>query len=83
MAYLHYFSDVRIELQQEVKRHPDLMEILSSADRVDFETQFAQVAAHCGVILDGDYLQEELDAVCRLLLKKLRNKRSIIITPNG
>ena len=75
----------RIDLHLEVRQHPELIEILSDLnqqgiDASEFEVRLAAIASYCGVILDGEYLQEELSALCPILTDKLRAKRVVIIS---
>lgn len=78
MAHLEFFPRERLDLAQEVKEHPDLLKLLANHKADEFEIQIAEIAAYCDVILDGEYLQSDLDNLCTILVKKLRNKRSII-----
>ena len=79
MAYLEYFSPQRLALQQEVMQHPELMTLLANHGGAEWETKLAEIAAYCGVILDGAYLPEELDNLCDILIRKLQEKRTLII----
>jgi len=81
MAYLDFFPQERIELQKEVRLHPELMSILSEAKKVDFEVQLAHIAAYCGIALDGVFYAKDLDAICDMLVWKLRSRRTSIILP--
>lgn len=67
------FPEQILALQQELKNHPD---ILKKLEGVDFEESLGIIGAELGIILDGVY--EPLD-LCTLLLKKLKERESIII----
>lgn len=80
---LVFFHPARIALNIEVKEHPRLR--LQIADLVKENPQaevpeiLGVIAAYCGIALDGMYSQEDLDALCNILVQKLRDKRSIVI----
>ena len=79
MAYLEYFSPARLALQKELEHHPDLWPYLAKHPPAEFELRLAEVAAYCEIILDGYYSPDDLDALCYLLVKKLYEKRTLII----
>lgn len=79
MAYLEYFPESRLQLAQEVKKHPDLMEKIQKHPQDEFELILAEIATYCEILLDGYYTQEDLDGLCEILYWKLRNKRSPVI----
>jgi len=80
MAYLEYFAPARIALQQELRYHPDLIEKLQGQPVDEFEMRLAEIAAHCGVILDGEYLPADLDKLCDILVQRLKEMRGAIAT---
>lgn len=82
MAYHMYFSPVRQELQKEVRNHPELVELLSQEPSVEFEVRLAKVAKFCGILVDGEYTQQDVDNICALCLEELK-KRSTLILPAG
>ena len=61
MAYLEMFSEERIALNKELAYHPALMELLGKHAMDEFEIRLAEIAAYCGVVVDGDYLSKDLD----------------------
>ena len=73
------FSEAKIELAREAAKHPELVEILSTFDPNDFEIQLAEIAAYVKVMVHGDYIPSELDALCAILHTKLRAKRGGIV----
>lgn len=79
MAQYEYFPQVRIDLAQELQYHPELQQLLANHNAEDFEVKLAEVAAYCDVMLDGYYLPEEIDSICRLLIDRLRKKRILIV----
>jgi hypothetical protein len=80
MAIHEYFPEVRIELAREVRHHPKLTELLAEYDPNDFTEQVAEIAAYCEVVVHGDYLPQEIDHLCGILIQKLKAKRKVIIT---
>lgn len=79
MAHLEFFSEARIELNKEVRHHPELQQLLATLGSDDFEDRLACVAAYCSVIVDGFYTPSELDRLCDILIQKLRDKRIVIV----
>ena len=80
---LEFFSEHRIALNQEVLQHPELQALLGTHPVDAFEERLGEVAAYCGIIVDGYYTQEDIDKLCGILVRKLRDKRSIIILPDS
>lgn len=75
------FSPARIALQREVNKHPLLVDLLlqSKANGQDeWGEQLAEIAAFCGVVMDGDYYPSELEPLYDKLYFELRAARSII-----
>ena len=62
-------------MQQEVLKHPELMERLSAIQSNEVELRMAAIATYCEVMLDGLYTVEEL---CKVLMPRLVQKRHVI-----
>lgn len=76
------FSEARIALQREVNRHPLLVEFIQVAamnGQDQWEDQLAEIAAFCGVALDGHYMPSELEVLYDKLYFELRAARTIIV----
>ncbi|MGL5074245.1 MAG: hypothetical protein ACRDBG_00170 [Waterburya sp.] len=76
-----YFHENVIALQEEITKHPELMEILAKQTSEEPYIHVVEVATYCGVILDGDYVKNEIEDLCGVLVKKLQQKRCILILP--
>lgn len=72
---LVYFPDSYINLQKEIPNHPDLVKLLENQPNELFEVRLAEVAAYCGVILDGYYIPKQLEELCEILESHLILKR--------
>lgn len=70
-----------IDLQVEVRNHPELIERLQRHRAEDFEIRMAEIATYCEVILDGEYVQADFDHLAGILVKKLVEKRTPLIFP--
>ena len=70
------FSQHRLDLAQEVKQHPTLMEFINNHPQDEFEIILSEIAAYCEVGLDGDYTPSDLDGLCKVLYEKLVGKRT-------
>lgn len=73
---LEFFSDHRIELDREVVNHPDLITLLQNHPVDEFEIRLMEIATYCGIALDGEYYQEDLDRLCKVLKERLYTKRT-------
>lgn len=78
---LVYFSPAQLALNQEVLKHPKLMERLDSKRTADFELKLAEIASYCGILLDGYYVQNDIDNICDLCITELKKQSSAIILP--
>lgn len=76
MAMIH---PVQLALREEVLKTPDLLEQLKAAECQDFPEELAVIGNYCGVIIHGDYFQEDLLNLCDILIRKLREKNKLII----
>lgn len=76
---LVYFNQNRVDLAQECKEHPELMDLLAMHQQDEFEVMLAQIAAYCEVVLNDNYTPSDLDYLCGILCNKLREKRGSIV----
>jgi hypothetical protein len=76
------FPIERIELHREVGRHPQLVEILSEQPSATFAEKLASIATYCGVLIDGDFSQKEINQLCDILIRELQQKRTGLILLN-
>lgn len=79
MAHLQFFPPEILTLQEEVYKHPPLVEILRNKDSKYFEDHLAEICTYCGIAIDSDL---DIQAVCLLaeqLTKELYSKRTSII----
>ena len=81
MAYIEYFPPHMIELQEEIFNHPELCRLLANHPPQEKEMRLAEIAAYCGIILNGMYMPEDIDKLCEILHRKLVEKRIQIILP--
>ena len=75
------FSQARQALAKEIIEHPKLMDVLSTNPTADFEEKLAAVAAYCGIAVDGEFTQKEVDTLCELCLKELKKRNVQILLP--
>jgi hypothetical protein len=76
---LVYFSPVRQALNAEIASHAGLQEYLKKHPTTEFEVRLAEIARYCGVMLDGEYDQQDIDNICGLCLEELRKKSTIVL----
>ncbi len=79
-----YFPAARVALNREVKYHPELMKLLIAYNPVtQFPDMIGEIAAYCGIMVDGTYTPKQLDDMCDVLYRELVSSRQIIITGEG
>jgi 1-aminocyclopropane-1-carboxylate deaminase/D-cysteine desulfhydrase-like pyridoxal-dependent ACC family enzyme len=76
---IEMFSEELIALREEIQHHHDLLVILHGQPDKDVYIHIAEIAAYCGVILDGSYSRDEIITLCDVLTKALKKKNDIII----
>lgn len=83
MVELEFFDEAKIALIQEVKKYwPEIMADLGAMDSRDWPDQLATIAAHCKIMLDGNYTVAQLDDLTKKLFWELRYLRGAeVISP--
>ena len=76
-----YFPEDLNALRQEIDNHPDLLVILSVQQDKDVYIQLAEIAAYCGIVLDGEYTRDALIKLCGIMVNQLQSRRIKIILP--
>lgn len=76
-----YFPQELIDLRIEIQKHPILLKILHDQAEKDIYIQLMEIATHCGILVAGDYTQEDMLGLCRVMTNKLMSMRTIIILP--
>jgi hypothetical protein len=66
----YYFPEVYNRLNEEIAWHPDLQKKL--AKHTDFHLALCEVAAHCLIMVEGEYAQEDIEKLCELCLERLQ-----------
>jgi len=77
-----YFTESEIALSREIGNHPILMERLSKHPPQEKEIRLAEVASYCDIVLDGTYSPDDLDRLCWVLWRKLKEKNTGILILN-
>ena len=73
---VNLFPESFIALNRETAEHPVLMERLANHQMAEWEVKLAEIANYCEVVLDGDYMPEDIDNICNILYRKLVAKRA-------
>lgn len=76
---LEFFPPVVQAVNREIENHPLLSSLLAAHPGADLETRIGIIAAYCNVVVDGYYLEEDLETLFHLLYKILREKSAITI----
>jgi hypothetical protein len=79
---LEFFPESYLALQEEIVNHPRLCELIVRHSPREFELRLAEIATYCNVALDGEYTQEDLNGLCHVLWRKLKEKGTGIILIN-
>ena len=75
------FPEAAIAMNEEImNHHPDLLRILSKYPGRQLEVKVATIAAYCGLAVDGNFRESELEALFELLLRKLKEKSMPVIS---
>lgn len=78
--YNEYFSPVYIALNEEIQKHQHLIiNLLQLPKDSPVEMKMAEIAAFCGIILDGVYTPEQVEELCEECLKRLKQARVELI----
>ena len=76
------FPEELNQLRVEIDNHPDLLVILAGQADKDVYIQISEIAAYCGIVLDGMYTRDDIIGLCGKCVETLRRKRDILILPN-
>lgn len=84
-THLNIWPEELIHLNEETKNHPKLMALLANHPSAEWEVKMAEIALYCSVIVDGDYLPEDMVRLAEILYRKLielreDNRGLVIIT---
>ena len=73
------FPEPLNQLRVEIENHPDLLVILHAQADKDIYIQLSEIAAYCGIVLEGNYTRDDIIGLCQVCLDKLIARRQIII----
>ena len=68
------FPEVYFQLQDECSFHPQLQIQLANHPATEFEVKLAEIAAYCGIVLDGEYSDADFQHVAALCITKLKQR---------
>jgi len=78
--YHEMFPPVFLALQEEIQKHQALLvNLLQLPKDCGMEMKLGEVAAFCGIILDGDYNEKEIIELCEECVKRLKQARAELI----
>lgn len=78
--YHEMFPPVFLALQEEIQNHQALLvNLLQLPKDSSMEMKLAEVAAFCGIILDGFYNEEQVMEICEECIKRLKQARVELI----
>jgi hypothetical protein len=79
---IEMFPSELIALNEETAKHPELGKLLAQQDNRDVYIMLCEIAAYCGVVLEGTYTREDVLAICDKLTMHLQKMRTIVIMPD-
>lgn len=79
---IEMFPPELIALNEETAKHPKLGELLSQQPNRDVYILLCEVAAYCGVVLEGTYTRDDVLKICDKLTTQLQSMRTIVIMPD-
>lgn len=74
-AHVNIWPDELIQLNRETQNHPKLQALLANHPSTEWEVKMAEIALYCEVIVDGDYMPEQMVQLAGILLRKLIERR--------
>jgi len=77
-----FFPEALTALRVEIDNHPALLKILNDQEDKDVYIQLSEIAAYCGIILEGTYTQADVIKLADKLVWELKKKGSILILPS-
>lgn len=75
------FPEPLYHLRCEIENHPELKLRLSEQDNKDIYIQISEIAAYCGIIVNGTYTRDQIMGMIDVLIWELKKKSSILILP--
>lgn len=79
--YYQMFPEVVQALQEEIQKHQGLMyNLLQLPKDSPMELKLGEIAAYCGVVLDGVYTEQEVLELMEKCLHELRKARVELVT---
>lgn len=84
--HIHLFDQRLLDLMQEIhSHHPHIIKLCSftASQDPDFYLQLCEVAAACGVVVEGDFTDKDVYKLCEFLTKHLVKSRTILIQPDA
>lgn len=73
------FSPARIALAREVKNHPPLLQLLATYEADDWGGAIGEIAAYCGIVMEGNYMPSELEILYEKLFWELKSAGTITV----
>ncbi len=77
-----FFPESLTALRVEIDNHPALLKILAAQEDKDVYIQISEIAAYCGIILEGEYTRDDVIRLADKLVWELKKKSSILILPS-
>lgn len=76
MSHHQYFPVEFIQLQEEITKHPDVMDSLAKCESKYLEDRLAWLCTYLDILVDDDFDIDELSALAGMIVNKLYEKRT-------
>ena len=82
--HLQMFDQRLLDLMAEIhQHHPHIIQLCSLQTDKDFYIQLCEVAAACGVVVEGDFGDKDVYQLCEFLTKHLVKSRTLIVVSDS
>jgi hypothetical protein len=79
---LQFFPESLQELRVEIAYHQVLQQRLHDQEDKDIYIQLSEIAAHCGMLLEGTYTRADVLELVDVMIQKLKAMRTPLVLPN-
>lgn len=76
---LEMFPEEINKLNVEVRKHPVLMNLLQNQENKDVYIQILEIASYCGIVVAGDYTQDDILRLCVQMTDHLYTRRTGVV----
>jgi hypothetical protein len=79
---VQYFPQELLDMQEELAKHPPLMEKMKECQSAYLEDRMAHLCLHLGILVDDDFDIDELCELAEMCTKKMYEMRTGLVLSN-